>query len=711
MNNSSCVLNKISHLSEIVKKNSDRRLKDLYKLIRNESVLLYAYHKIRDNAGSKTAGVDKVTRDKLEANEHELLIKTVEEIINELKNQKFKPMPVRRVEIPKGIGKTGTRPLGIPILKDRIVQSAIKMVLEAIYEPSFKETSHGFRPKRSCQTAVNDIVVRKYDWVIEGDIKGCFDNIKHGILLNILRKKIADEKFIELINVFLKSGYQMGYGTDGKLPIFKTESGTPQGGIVSPVLANIYLNEFDEYMEKMRRNLPERIKISKEANHIKNKIKSISKALKEGKQTFRISIKEDVKKVTKTLKSKEQIEKLIEKITNTRSQYDSKSQEYKNLKALIHKLKKAIKEDKIPYKVSFNPEGKSTVGQFKELKNRYEMQQTLKEYKNQLKHISQFDEEEYWNSKSFGYVRYADDFVILLGNYKKEETIQLKEQVANWFEVNLGLTLSQEKTKITHATKDIRFLGYDIRKTPRGEGKLGYEQYSKVTIPQDKIKSVKSKIELIIRTQHNAELGDTIIALNRVINGWSNYFKIANNWSYTAGRLDYWTWEQIMRQLAWKHKSTVGKMAVKHSRNVQAYGVNKKRIHTRVGEKLFALKHFNDFNYQTPKSVSDKIKGSNETEKWHSTDMDEQEIQQEMARMSRGSSVIQRAELENRDGNKCSKCGKQAKELEVHHTKMVKRSKRKDNQAIRQASKDLPKQLLCIDCHNAVHPNNKITIR
>lgn len=175
----------------------------------------------------------------------------IEQLIELLKSEQYQPVSSKRIYIPKKNGSK--RPLGIPSFDDKLVQEVIRMILEAIYEDNFESCSHGFRPNRGCHTALSRIkdTFTGSKWFVEGDIKGFFDNIDHDILIRILEERISDNRFIRLIRKFLNAGYMEEW------TFHRTYSGTPQGGIISPILANIYLDKFDKYMNEYIHNFNE----------------------------------------------------------------------------------------------------------------------------------------------------------------------------------------------------------------------------------------------------------------------------------------------------------------------------------------------------------------------------------------------------------------------------------------------------------------------
>jgi RNA-directed DNA polymerase len=223
--------------------NPEHRFTNLYSLMTWDYWIREAADAVLARPGSSTAGIDGSTRDNFLADYD----RNIQNIVDNLKHKTYEPLPVRRTYIPKANGKK--RPLGIPVLRDRIVQEALRAILDPIYESDFRPFSHGFRKGRCTMDAVAVIMsltgpTQKFYYVIEGDIKSYFDTVHHRKLLSILKKRIADRDIIDLIWKFLKAGVMEG-------GLFaRTESGVPQGGVISPLLANIYLNEFDMWFEE-----------------------------------------------------------------------------------------------------------------------------------------------------------------------------------------------------------------------------------------------------------------------------------------------------------------------------------------------------------------------------------------------------------------------------------------------------------------------------
>lgn len=231
----------LTRLQENSKNNHDEVFTKLFRYLLRPDIYYIAFQNLYANNGAGTKGVDNDTADGFSEDK-------VNQIIEALKNGTYEPKPVRRTYIKKKNGKM--RPLGLPAFTDKLVQDVTRMVLQAVYEPVFSDYSHGFRPGRSCHTALTQI---KHEfvgakWFVEGDIKGCFDNIDHSMLIAIISKKIKDVRFINLIRIFLKAGYMEDWKYYG------TYSGCPQGGILSPILANIYLNELDKFVEKLKKS-------------------------------------------------------------------------------------------------------------------------------------------------------------------------------------------------------------------------------------------------------------------------------------------------------------------------------------------------------------------------------------------------------------------------------------------------------------------------
>lgn len=242
-------------------------LEDIYRQLYNPDLYLRAYARLYSNKGAMTKGTTSETVDGMSRGK-------IEKIIDEIRHERYRWTPVRRVYIPKKNGKM--RPLGMPTWSDKLLQEVIRLILEAYYEPQMSDYSHGFRPRRGCHTALSELRQKwtGTKWFIEGDIKGCFDNIDHEMMLSILREKLHDNRFLRLLNGLLKAGYLEEWKYNVTL------SGTPQGGVISPLLANIYMDRLDKFVEKVllpKYNCKEKRSLNLSYKRIQNKAIALKK--------------------------------------------------------------------------------------------------------------------------------------------------------------------------------------------------------------------------------------------------------------------------------------------------------------------------------------------------------------------------------------------------------------------------------------------------
>ncbi|MEV4752959.1 reverse transcriptase domain-containing protein [Streptosporangium sp. NPDC049248] len=230
---------------------SSHRFGDLFNLVHDPAFLVHAWERVASNAGARTPGIDRVTVAYIETRIG--VEEFLDGIRSALKSGEFEPVEVRQVVIPKSGGKL--RKLGIPTVADRVVQASLKAVLEPIFEADFLPCSYGFRPNRRAHDAISEIHFlasspRNYHWVLEADITACFDEIDHTALMSRLRGRIKDKRVCALVRAFLKSGVMTALGEADE-----TVAGTPQGGILSPLLANIALSALDEHFDRQWREM------------------------------------------------------------------------------------------------------------------------------------------------------------------------------------------------------------------------------------------------------------------------------------------------------------------------------------------------------------------------------------------------------------------------------------------------------------------------
>lgn len=464
---------------------TDYKYKRLYRNLYNPDFYMLAYANLAKSQGSMTAGVDGETLDNMS-------IPRINRIIESLRDKSYEPKPAKRKYIPKKNGKL--RPLGIMSTDDKLVQEVVRMILEAIYEPTFSNHSHGFRARKSVHTAL--IQVKKsftgVSWVVEGDIKACFDNFDHHVLVNLLRRRIADEAFINLIWKFLKAGYMEQWEFNC------TYSGTPQGSGISPICANIYLGELDSFLMNYKEGFdrePRRRKTTKEYEKASRRYKKARKAL---------------------------------------------SQAETSTPGLVAEFK-AARKDKMS------------------------------------QHYHDPFEKGY---KKIQYNRYADDFVIgVIGS--KKDAIKVKEDVKAFLRDELHLEMSDEKTKVTHSSNKVRYLGYDFRvdhskNVKRCQaGDLKRVWYGKVFLYMPKEKWMKKVMENqavqvkrdpvsgkeIWRPMPRKELmnkndADIVSTFNSEIRGLYNFYRIAENVG-TLHKYYYMVRYSMLKTLAGKHRENV----------------------------------------------------------------------------------------------------------------------------------------------------------
>jgi len=599
MQRAEVVLNVLSRKSQEDKEYVFQRL---YRNLYNPEMFKVAYAKIYSHEGNMTPGVDGETIDGFS----EELIKG---IIEDLKQERYYPKPARRAYIPKKNGKK--RPLGIPTFRDKMVQEVVRMILEAIYEPIFSENSHGFRPNRSCQTALHQIRTtgRGTSWVIEGDIKGFFDNIDHEILLSLLRKKIDDGRFIEIIRRFLKAGYLEFR------EVHRTLSGTPQGGIISPILANIYLHELDTFMETLERR------------YEKGKVR---------------------------LRNREYMRLNYKRFLRNRKGNTEEAKE------ILKKMRQMPSQDMI------DP-----------------------------------------NYTRVRYVRYADDFVVLIIG-SKEMAQEVRDTIGKYLRDNLRLELSMEKTKITNlGEKRVRFLGYDIvrakENTKVAENTNGIKRKSingtiQLLVPGEVIEEqLKPFVANGKSIHHNARINDPVLDIintyNSEIRGLYNYYCLANDVSKKIGKFRYYHYLSMIKTIARKEKSSVRKV-------IKKYGVDVRRKVGTGTRKIVGVKY--------------KTKEEEKIMTYFNEPLKKIERPREDCADRIVIDIPNRSQLLTRlNGKVCELCGKEGAhiKLEVHHVRKLKDVKKKyakrgvqmPEWVDRMARMRRKTLVLCKECHRKIH--------
>ncbi len=537
----------------------DHQFTDVYHLLCRDDWIRHALSSVLANTGSRTPGVDGVTRRKF--TEEAVTTQFVTALRHDLKAGTYRPEPVRRVYIPKPNGRQ--RPLGIPTVRDRVVQMLLKMLMEPIWESDFLECSSGFRPGRrtmDCLAMCYRLIQAgpAYYWVVEGDIVGCFDQVQHPQLVRLVERRLGDRRVVQLVEALLTAGVMEG-------TLFqRTPSGTPQGGIASPLWANIYLHELDRYWWQHYGQLSKTARQRRREQHVGN---------------CRL-------------------------------------------------------------------------------------------------------------------LRYADDFV-LLTNGPHAEAERLRAELQAFLRNELQLTLSPEKTLVTHATAGFDFLGFHIRRYERPVG--GGKPVTLVTPSAKSVARLKAKLRHM--TRHDLRRDDPylkLVAVNQVLRGWMAYYQHVNA-KETADSLDWWVGQRIAHWLADHHRCGI-RTAL---RRYQADDQGRQNFTVTNGEGRWVwlyllsrqpLTRYIDRKRTNPYLGPTAVPAHTPPEE-PDLALDHTWNGSELAwgwRATRATRLTQ-------DNGRCTRCGA-TEDLEVHH-----RHRRRWNQ--RQAGNDdLPGlRTLCARCHDELH--------
>ena len=665
-------------LDGLTRVNSNNVVKDVYTLLFRDAIWYQSYQNIYPNRGAFTKGVNNDTLDNFDK-------KRIENIIDSLKDKTYTPNPVRRVLIPKTNGKV--RPLGIPTGTDKLVQEACHIILESIYESKFSDLSHGFRPNRSCHSALKEISTWiGTKWFIEFDIKGCFDNIDHEILLSILRNRIDDPRFISLIRKFLEAGYLENWKYNN------TFSGTPQGGIISPILANIYLDQLDKFIENKcnqinstvnnRQKNKDYVIYKNKANYARSKIDSIKINIDHIEKFIADSFKD--------ISDNNEIWEIFKK------SFEIRSNQKFNVSRDLKKLFSDISNDRnIDLDLLLNA-------------SNYEVLKTSltywkQEYKDAytvFKSMKSMDTSEGLNR--LHYVRYADDFILgFIGT--KQDAYEIYNEINNFIITNLKLELSESKSRVTDTT-DVEFLGYHISRQPYNGQSITDRNDTKVRRHNNRLifkVGTETAIEIVKKKNYgdfvnnisthrsylmNFDDIEIVKQYNAEIRGIFNYYKYASNAKHVLYRVQWLANYSMLKTIGGKHSCSVAQVFKRKLIKVRNNEDGGKIWYIEAGDRLIDVVNIRDLQTKDIFKLYDNAKCNDNIN---------------IKTINIRSSALKKLIAEN-----CEVCGKNSEDVSIvlHHVNQIRNIPKTDPKWIKVQKMRLRKTIaVCHECHMQIH--------
>lgn len=710
---------------------------DIFNILCNVDTLRVSYAKVKSNKGSLTPGTDiNITADTI--NEQKLY-----ELSTKLKNGTFKWKPVRRILIEKP-GKPEKRPLGLPDFDDKIVQGAILLILESIYEPEFEflNCNYGFRPHKDSNYALEKIQRNAsfYQYAIEGDIKGAYDNVNQQKLISIISRRINDKKFLKLIHDGLRCGYLLDFR------YFDTLLGTPQGSICSPILFNIYMQEFDKFvLSTLRKQLttPQEQNPNSQTN---SQIKTNPKLTKTETNTeyerLRSQRRKAMDRLTKLDQSNDpwstispeffcdlflssQFSRMLTQSHPQMSAYIQKYNEIMNLPPSTDKNELRTKRGNIRIQIKKFALKNLSASQLSILANEYrtKLKNTIQGNKTKLSDTPYKDPTRL--DIKITYVRYADDWILFVRG-TKDIAEKAKEECAIFLKNHLDLTLSLEKTKITDLyNSKATFLGYEIfyqvnklqKKVDKPNNptqRFGALQFHPDT---KRLEFRFTQKGYMSKDNHPREVGfltplqdhEIINKFNQFMTGIGNYYIRKLSYPSRLNRWFYILYYSCIKTLATKHKKSVREI-------INSYGYldlsnpNLNKIKPKATDKRIVSKYtFNNniqyavlLNYKELMFILKKLRQKYEQDLYSNQDPDlVAEI--DMLRLHK---VNFRTAFKGTSF--CSICGKQEKSLHNHHIRPLKKKNNQKYRGYRGFDKVIAslgrKQIpVCSVCHSNIH--------